>query len=88
MSRLQCGHPKCGLDPEEGKAWERFELLPEKNEMISGQLTSVRRGASTASGPIAELVGADRAVQLGTPGVVLGRSQTATLSHTDWPRVD
>jgi hypothetical protein len=51
------------------EAWARFELLPEKNELIFGQLTWSKKERENVLGLLFELVGADRAVQLGTPEV-------------------
>jgi hypothetical protein len=51
------------------EAWERFELLPEKNEMISGQLTWSDEERENVLGLLLELAGADRAVQLGNAEV-------------------
>jgi hypothetical protein len=59
------------------EAWERFELLPEKNEMISGQLTRSDEEREHVLGLLVELVGADRAVQLGNAEV--WRSAVAKL---------
>ena len=50
-------------------AWERFELLPEKNEMINGQLTWSDEGRANVLGLLLELVGADKTVRFGSPEV-------------------
>jgi hypothetical protein len=49
--------------------WERFELLPEKFEMISGELLLSDEERENLLGVLLELVGADRTVQLGKPEV-------------------
>ncbi len=51
------------------EAWARFELLPEKNELISGQLTWSDEEREHVLGVLLELIGADRAVQLGNADV-------------------
>jgi len=51
----------------QGEAWERFELLPEKFEMISGQLVLGEEERENLLCILLELVGADRAVQFGRP---------------------
>ena len=42
------------------EAWERFELLPEKNELIFGQLTWSKKERENVLGLLLELVGADK----------------------------
>jgi hypothetical protein len=51
------------------EAWARFELLPEKNEMFNGQLSWSDEERENVLGLLLELVGADRAVQMGNPQV-------------------
>ena len=51
------------------EAWQRFELVPEKFEMILGQLALSDEERESLLGVLLELVGANRAVQLGSPGV-------------------
>jgi hypothetical protein len=51
------------------EAWQRFELLPEKFEMIHGRLLSSDEEIDNLLGLVLELVGTDRAVQLGRPEV-------------------
>jgi hypothetical protein len=51
------------------EAWERFELLPQKNEMISGQLTWSQEERESVLALLLELVGADKAVRFGKPEV-------------------
>jgi hypothetical protein len=49
--------------------WQRFELLPHKFEMIDGQLLLSQEERENLLGVLLELVGADRAVELGNAGV-------------------
>jgi hypothetical protein len=51
------------------EAWERFELLPEKNGMFSGQLAWSDEEREHVLGLLLELFGADKAVQLGNAEV-------------------
>ena len=51
------------------EAWQRFELLPEKFEMIHGRLLLSDEEIDSLLGLALEPVGADRAVQLGRPRV-------------------
>jgi hypothetical protein len=51
------------------EAWRRFELLPEKFEMIHGRLLLSDEEIDNLLGLVLELVGADRAMQLGRPEV-------------------
>jgi hypothetical protein len=48
---------------------EKFELFPEKNEMFNGQLLWSQRERENILGLLLELVGADKAVRLGSPEV-------------------
>lgn len=51
------------------ECWQRFELVPEKTEMIQGQLCWSDEERETLLCLLLELVGADRTVQLGNPEV-------------------
>jgi hypothetical protein len=51
------------------ECWKRFELFPEKNEMFNGQLLWSQRERENILGLLLELVGADKAVRLGSPEV-------------------
>ena len=51
----------CGKD----EAWQRCELLPEKFEMIQGQLCPSDEEGEGLLGLMRELIGADRDVRLG-----------------------
>jgi hypothetical protein len=51
------------------EAWQRFELLPEKNELFFGELSWTEEERENVLGLILELVGADRAAQFGNPEV-------------------
>jgi hypothetical protein len=53
----------------EGEAWERYQLTPEKLEMIGGKLLWSDEDRETLLGLLLENVGANRAVQLGDPEV-------------------
>jgi hypothetical protein len=59
----------------EGRAWsgdealERYGRAPEKIEMIGGKLFWTDEDRLTMLGLLLELVGADRAVQIGDPEV-------------------
>ncbi|MGQ0714928.1 MAG: hypothetical protein ACT4PJ_14595 [Gemmatimonadaceae bacterium] len=59
----------------EGRAWEedeamqRYELTPEKIEMVKGKLLWDDEDRVTMLGLLLENVGADRAVRLGNPDV-------------------
>jgi len=59
----------------EGRAWRgpearaRFELTPEKIEMIEGKLFWSEEDRLVMLGLLLENVGADKAVQLGDPAV-------------------
>ncbi|MBW8877602.1 MAG: hypothetical protein JF614_21765 [Acidobacteria bacterium] len=67
----------------EGRAWrgeearERFDLTPEKLEMVHGKLLWSDDAREKLLGLLLENVGADRAVQLGDPEV--WRSAVAKL---------
>jgi hypothetical protein len=51
------------------EAWARYELTPEKLEMIDGKLLWSAEDREKLLGLLLENVGADRAVQLGDPEV-------------------
>ncbi len=51
------------------EAWARIELLPEKNEMFDSQLSWSDEERENVLALLLELVGADRAAQLGNPEV-------------------
>ncbi len=51
------------------EAWERFELTPEKFEMVDGKLLWTDEDRENLLGLLLEQVGADRAVQFGNPEV-------------------
>lgn len=51
------------------EAWARYELTPEKLEMIRGKLLWSDEDREKLLGLLLENVGADRAVQLGDPEV-------------------
>jgi hypothetical protein len=51
------------------EAWERFELTPEKIEMIDGRILWCDKDRENLLGLLLENLGADRAVQLGDPEV-------------------
>jgi hypothetical protein len=50
-------------------AWERFELTPEKFEMVDGKLFWSDEDRENLLGLLLEQVGADGAVQFGNPEV-------------------
>jgi hypothetical protein len=51
------------------EAWQRYELTPEKLEMIDGKLLWDEEDRVMLLGLLLENVGADRAVRLGDPAV-------------------
>lgn len=51
------------------EAWQRFQLVPAKFEMIQGQLLLAKEDRENLLGLLLELVGADRVVQFGRPEV-------------------
>ena len=51
------------------EAWSRYELCPEKLEMIEGKLLWSEEDRLMLLGLLLENVGADKAVQLGDPNV-------------------
>jgi hypothetical protein len=51
------------------ECWQRFELLPERFEMIRGELLLSNKDRENLLGVVLELVGADRAVEFGDPEV-------------------
>jgi hypothetical protein len=51
------------------EAWQRYELTPEKLEMIDGKLLWDDEARVNLLGLLLENVGADRAVRLGDPRV-------------------
>ncbi|MFZ1105885.1 MAG: hypothetical protein WAN86_24000 [Hyphomicrobiaceae bacterium] len=51
------------------EAWDRYQLTPEKFEMIDGKLLWSDEDRETLLALLLENVGADRAVQLGDPEV-------------------
>jgi hypothetical protein len=51
------------------EAWERFQLTPEKIEMIDGKILWSDEDRENLLGLLLENIGADRAVQLGDPQV-------------------
>jgi hypothetical protein len=69
MSTSQWDIKNKGRPWNREEAWQRFELLPEKNEMINGQLTWSDEEREHVLGLLLELVGADKAVQLGNAEV-------------------
>ena len=58
-----------GRSWSKNEAWERFELLPEKNELIHGRLTWSHEERENVLSLLLELVGADKAVRFGKPEV-------------------
>lgn len=64
------------------EAWDRYQRTPEKIEMFEGKLFWTDEDRVNMLGLLLELVGADRAVQLGDPEVwrravaKLGRAET------------
>ena len=66
-------------DWQKDECWQRFELLPEKFEMVEGQLCCSDQDRENLLGLLLELVGADRAVRLGNPDV--WRAAVAKLSR-------
>ena len=51
------------------EAWQRFELIPEKFEMIGGQILWSEEDRENLLGLLLEQVGADKAVQFGNSEV-------------------
>ena len=51
------------------EAWDRFQLTPEKIEMIDGKILWSDEDRENLLGLLLENLGADRAVQLGDPKV-------------------
>jgi hypothetical protein len=51
------------------ECWQRFNLVPEKFEMMNGQLCLSGPDRENLLGLLLELVGVDRAVQFGNPDV-------------------
>jgi hypothetical protein len=51
------------------ECWQRFELIPEKFEMVGGQLCLSEQDRENLLGLLLEIVGADRAVRLGNPDI-------------------
>jgi hypothetical protein len=51
------------------EAWERFELAPEKFEMVDGKLFWSDEDRENLLGLLLEQVGADKVVQFGNPEV-------------------
>ena len=51
------------------EAWERYQLTPEKIELIGGKLLWSKKDREALLGLLLENVGADRTVQLGDPDV-------------------
>ncbi len=52
-----------------GEALDRFQMAPEKTEMVSGKLFNNDRERLIMLALLLENVGADKAVQLGSPEV-------------------
>ena len=70
----------------EGRAWgseglSRFEMTPEKTEMVGGKLYSSDEERIAMLGLLLENVGADEAVRLGSGSV--WRAAVAALSDAD-----
>ena len=53
----------------EGEAWGRFQLTPEKIEMVGGKLLGSDEDRERLLGLLLENLGANRAVRLGPPEV-------------------
>jgi hypothetical protein len=68
-----------GRSWREGEAWDRYQLTPEKIEMIDGKLLWSDEDREMLLGLLLENVGADRVVQLGDPEV--WRRAVAKLSR-------
>ena len=81
---MQSDAPKWDIC-KEGRAWrkgearERYQLTPEKMEMVDGKLLWSDEDRELLLGLLLENVGADRAVQLGDPEV--WRSAIAKLAQ-------
>ena len=69
MSKPQWDVRNEGRPWSKQEAWERFALLPEKNELIEGQLTGSDNERENVLGLLLEPVGADSAVRFGNPEV-------------------
>jgi hypothetical protein len=67
-----------GRSWNEDEAWQRFELIPSKFAMHCGELLWSNEDRENLLGLLLEQVGADRAVQLGSPQV--WRAAVAKLS--------
>ena len=69
MTRPQWDIRNEARDWRKDECWHRFELIPEKFEMVEGQLCCSDEDRENLLGLLLELLGADRAVRLGNPDV-------------------
>jgi len=69
MSEIQWDIRNQGRAWTKEECWPRFELTPEKFEMIDGQLALPDDERENLLGVLLELIGADRAVQFGNPKI-------------------
>jgi hypothetical protein len=69
MSKIEWDIRNEGRTWTKDEAWSRFELTPEKFEIIGGQLLLSEEERENLLGVLLELVGAHRAVRLGKPSV-------------------
>ena len=65
----ELGHSPGAARMRSGEAMQRYELAPEKIEMIEGKLLWDDDARLTLLGLLLENVGADAAVKLGDPAV-------------------
>lgn len=69
MTRPQWDVRNEGRSWNKEECWQRFELIPEKFEMFSGQLALSDDERENLFCMLLELIGADRAVQFGNPNI-------------------
>jgi hypothetical protein len=72
MTRPQWDISNEGRSGNKDECWQPFELIPEKFEMISGQLALSDEERENLFCVLLELIGTDRAVQFGDPNVWRG----------------
>ena len=67
MSRIEWDIRRKGRRWKESEVWERYDLTPEKMELIDGKLFWREKDRLNMLGLLLEMVGIDKAIRLGNP---------------------
>lgn len=67
MSKIEWDIRRKGRRWKESEVWERYDLTPEKMELIDGKLFWREKDRLNMLGLLLETVGIDKAIRLGNP---------------------